>query len=57
MKSSAERVFVGMLFVLVLITFTLAQRDSKRLDRLYTGAAEKKTARLVTRDESAPLLR
>ncbi len=27
-----------MLFVLVLITFSLAQEDSKKMERMYTGA-------------------
>lgn len=36
-KSTAgERKLVGALFVLVLITFSLAQRDSKRLQYQYT---------------------
>jgi hypothetical protein len=42
MKSTAaQRKLVIVLFILVLITFTLAQRDSKRLDRLYTWMIEK----------------
>lgn len=37
MKSSfTERLVVLFLFVLVFITFSLAQRDSKRLEKLYT---------------------
>jgi hypothetical protein len=43
MKSTAtERRLVVILFVLVLITFSLAQHDSKRLNRLYTITTEKK---------------
>lgn len=38
-----ERNLVALLFVLVLITFSFAQRDSKRLERLYTLTLEKKT--------------
>lgn len=38
-----ERNLVVVLFVLVLITFSFAQRDSKRLDRLYTVKFDKKT--------------
>jgi hypothetical protein len=32
-----ERNLVALLFVLVIITFSFAQRDSKRLERLYTS--------------------
>jgi hypothetical protein len=44
MKSTAaQRKLVIVLFVLVLITFSFAQRDSKRLERQYTLAPEKKS--------------
>jgi hypothetical protein len=43
MKSTlTERHFVVVLFVLVLITFSFAHRDSKRLDKLYTVTFQKK---------------
>lgn len=41
-STTTQRGFVVALFILVFITFSLAQRDSKRLDRLYTLATEKK---------------
>jgi len=34
----SEKNIVVMLFVLVLITFSLAQEDSKKMERMYTGA-------------------
>jgi hypothetical protein len=35
-KAKIERGIAVLLFVLVLITFSFAQRDSKKLDSLYT---------------------
>ena len=44
MKSTpAERTVVTLLFFLVLITFSFAQRDSKRIEHLYTLISGKKT--------------
>jgi hypothetical protein len=37
-KFLSEKNIVIVLFVLVLITFSLAQEDSKKMERLYTGA-------------------
>lgn len=34
----SEKNIVVILFVLVLITFSLAQEDSKKIEKLYTGA-------------------
>lgn len=34
----SERNIVVMLFVMVLITFSLAQEDSKKMEQMYTGA-------------------
>lgn len=44
-KVITERNTAVLLFVLVLITFSFAQKDSKKLDRLYTMAplTEKKS--------------
>jgi len=43
MKSTArERTLVAALFILVLITFSLAQHDSKRLEHLYSLRIAKK---------------
>ncbi|HUQ97774.1 MAG TPA: hypothetical protein VM010_08915 [Chitinophagaceae bacterium] len=41
-NSVTERKIAAALFVVVLITSSLAQRDSKRLDRLYTLKLNKK---------------
>ena len=55
MKSKvAERNTVISLFVLVLITFSLAQRDSKRLERLYTTWQAKKTSPVAVKTTAAP---
>ena len=37
-KAKVERIAVVFLFVLVLVVFSLAERDSKKLDKLYTNA-------------------
>lgn len=37
-KEGLERNLVVLLFVMVLIVFSFADRDSKRLDRIYTTA-------------------
>ncbi len=34
----SERNLVIVLFVMVLITFSLAQEDSKKMEKMYTGA-------------------
>jgi hypothetical protein len=49
MKSTpAERAVVILLFFLVLITFSFANRDSKRIEHLYTIISGKKTNVVVT---------
>ena len=40
-KALAERNIVVLLFVLVLIVFSFAQRDSKKLEKLYSTTVEK----------------
>jgi hypothetical protein len=40
---TTEWKLVLVLFLLVLVTFSLAQRDSKRLERLYTTFLNQKT--------------
>ena len=42
-----ERNIVIVLFVTVLITFSLAQEDSKKMEKLYTGNATPSLTRLV----------
>jgi hypothetical protein len=37
-KAKVERIAVILLFVLVLVVFSFAERDSKKLDKLYTNA-------------------
>ncbi|MFN2458010.1 MAG: hypothetical protein ABR502_07410 [Chitinophagaceae bacterium] len=39
-KSKVERSIVVVLFIMVLVVFSFAQRDSKKLDNLYTTIAE-----------------
>lgn len=36
-RALVERYMVVVLFILVFITFSLAQRDSKKLEKLYTN--------------------
>lgn len=39
-RAKVERSIVAVLFIAVLITFSFAQRDSKKIDQLYTVAAD-----------------
>jgi hypothetical protein len=39
MKKGVERGLIVFLFTLVLVMFSLAQRDSRKLDRIYQTAA------------------
>lgn len=39
-KAAIERNIVVVLFILVLIAFSFAERDTKKLDQLYTKRAE-----------------
>ncbi len=43
-----ERILMVLLFVLVLVVFSFAERDSKKLDRLY------KTAQVLQKKERTP---
>ncbi|HWJ28982.1 MAG TPA: hypothetical protein VNS32_20735 [Flavisolibacter sp.] len=36
-KSVLEKIFIGVLFIIALLTFSFAERDSKKLDTLYKG--------------------
>jgi hypothetical protein len=47
-KTFTERNLVVILFVLVLVTFTLAQSESKKLDRIYMGFKIKMASPYVT---------
>ena len=46
-KEGLERNIVVLLFVLVLVIFSFAERDSRKLERLYT------TAQLLKKNASA----
>lgn len=46
-RKGIEQSLVILLFLLVLVVFSLAERDSKKLDRLY------KTAQLIQQKEPA----
>ncbi|OSZ76908.1 hypothetical protein CAP36_10765 [Chitinophagaceae bacterium IBVUCB2] len=43
----SEKNIVVLLFVLVLITFSLAQEDSKKMERMYTGASTSTASSLL----------
>jgi hypothetical protein len=43
----SERNIVVVLFVLVLITFSLAQEDSKKMEKMYTGTNIYNTPRMA----------
>ncbi len=39
-RALVEKYMVVVLFILVLVTFSFAERDSKKLDKLYTTASK-----------------
>jgi hypothetical protein len=43
----SERNIVVILFVLVLITFSLAQEDSRKMEKMYTGIKTKTASQLL----------
>lgn len=43
----SERNLVVILFVMVLITFSLAQEDSKKMEKMYTGTTSVTAAALA----------
>lgn len=47
-KKGLERNIAVLLFVLVLVVFSFAERDSKKLERLYTTAQLLKKASSLT---------
>ena len=51
----SEKNLVVILFVMVLITFSLAQEDSKKMEQFYLGASSATVSRLLTADQ--PLLK
>lgn len=46
----SERNLVVLLFVLVLVSFSLAYEDSKKAERIYTGTAAAAIGRQLTAD-------
>lgn len=44
----SERNLVIILFVMVLITFSLAQEDSKKIEKIYSGANANTAPTLIT---------
>lgn len=46
-KFLSEKNIVILLFVLVLITFSLAQEDSKKMERLYSGVSSNNSGSLL----------
>lgn len=47
----SERNIVVVLFIMVLVTFSLAQEDSKKIDKMYSGV-EAQNARFLVQQES-----
>jgi hypothetical protein len=52
----SEKNIVVLLFVLVLITFSLAQEDSKKIQKLYIGAGTQTAEHLVAPAPISPLI-
>ena len=45
----SERNLVIVLFVMVLITFSLAQEDSKKMEKMYTGSQTATASNLLSK--------
>jgi len=54
-KKGIERNLVVLLFVLVLIVFSFAERDSKKIERLYTTAQLLNESSLLLSDVAGQL--
>ncbi|MEO7983453.1 MAG: hypothetical protein ABI688_05155 [Bacteroidota bacterium] len=52
----SERNLVIVLFVMVLITFSLAQEDSKKMEKMYTGVSSGTASNLVTARPEVPVI-
>jgi hypothetical protein len=48
----SEKNIVVILFVMVLITFSLAQEDSKKMEKIYTGIHTGTASRLLVHQSS-----
>lgn len=44
----SEKNLVVVLFIMVLVTFSLAQEDSKKMEKMYTGFNAKTVSTLLT---------
>ena len=51
----SERNFVIVLFVLVLITFSLAQEDSKKMEQMYSGKETSPTRQAIVQQPGKEL--
>ena len=51
----SERNLVIVLFVVVLVTFSLAQEDSKKMEKMYTGVNASTASTLITEHLPAPV--
>ena len=50
-----ERNVVVVLFVAVLITFSLAQEDSKKIEKMYAGSGSATASFFLQAEDSAPV--
>lgn len=50
----SERNIVVVLFIMVLVTFSLAQEDSKKIDKMYSGVQAQNASFLVQQDPVIP---
>ena len=51
----SERNLVIVLFVMVLITFSLAQEDSKKMEKMHTGSTTATASSLISNELQQPL--
>ena len=51
----SERNVVIVLFVMVLITFSLAQEDSKKMEKMYTGSQTATASNLLAKKPNPPV--
>ena len=56
-KILSERNLVVVLFVMVLITFSLAQEDSKKMERMYSGATASGSRTLLAAQEKNEIMK
>lgn len=51
-KILSEKNLVIVLFVMVLVTFSLAQEDSKKMEKMYSGATSATAASILEQQKS-----